>query len=654
MAIISSYPIIGAMQDNDSWIGTDFATKQTKQYTADSLADYLNTNNKIFIGVESINGGSGVTVTGTVGTPIVSLDYSNSGDNLIQAATESTSTIGVGPVSPYILMNESYPGITDATVKKIRLDNISLDRFGAAARDVNMNGQVISNLAVPVSTNDAANKAYVDASVVGGLFYQGGYDASTNTPDIMTLPNDIRKGWTYTVTADGNVFGEQLRVGDVLIAEIDSPYSYTFWTVVQNNVDLADDTKVGIGNVLAGDAINVSYSAGSATTSVDYSAGSNNLIQSATATSIVGGSYNTSPYVLISESNSSDPHGEVSKIRIGSIPLNKIGAPIGDLYVNSKQIKQLQDPTDSNDAVNKTYVDTALTGYVQSVTSGEGLSTTGSSATPTVAVDYSEGASNIIQSATATTTFGGNFTTTPYILISDSNSSVSNGEAKKIRIGDVPLDLIGTPTGSVFMQNQRIVNLATPISTNDAVTKAYVDSAVVGGLFYQGGYDASTNTPDIISLPNNILKGWTYTVTADGNSFGEQLRVGDVLIAETNSPSSLNSWTIVQNNVDLSSPTQVGIGNVVAGTDMSVTYSNGTATLNNTFTSPASVATGTIGYNQTSGTVSHNFGYDVVVQTYLSTGQEVFCEINRTNTSVTATIGSGLSSVINILVHKIT
>ena len=65
----------------------------------------------------------------------------------------------------------------------------------------------------------------------------------------------------------------------------------------------------------------------------------------------------------------------------------------------------------------------------------------------------------------------------------------------------------------------------------DALTlvKTYIDNATAGGLIYQGGYNASTNTPDLTTSPNSIEKGWTYTVTADGTFFGEQLRVGDVL-----------------------------------------------------------------------------------------------------------------------------
>lgn len=124
----------------------------------------------------------------------------------------------------------------------------------------------------------------------------------------------------------------------------------------------------------------------------------------------------------------------------------------------------------------------------------------------------------------------------------------------------------------------------TPIANTDAASKAYVDAnaAGSGALIFQGGYDAASNTPDLDVSPSaSIKKGWTYTVTSDGTFFTEQVRVGDVLIAETDRPNALTSWTTVQNNVDLASATQVGIGNVVPGAaaGIDVTYSNGTATL---------------------------------------------------------------------------
>ena len=47
-------------------------------------------------------------------------------------------------------------------------------------------------------------------------------------------------------------------------------------------------------------------------------------------------------------------------------------------------------------------------------------------------------------------------------------------------------------TGDINMDTNQITNLPDPTNAQDAATKAYVDAATVGGLVYQGGYDAST------------------------------------------------------------------------------------------------------------------------------------------------------------------
>ena len=122
--------------------------------------------------------------------------------------------------------------------------------------------------------------------------------------------------------------------------------------------------------------------------------------------------------------------------------------------------------------------------------------------------------------------------------------------------------------------------------------KTYIDNAVAGGLIYQGGFDGSTGFVDGTTdyLDNRgtqiaVNKGWTYTVTVAGTFYGEAVEVGDVLIAEDNLSSgngSLSDWTTVQNNVDLASLTQVGIGNVNAEPagnlgGIAVSYNAGTA-----------------------------------------------------------------------------
>jgi hypothetical protein len=110
----------------------------------------------------------------------------------------------------------------------------------------------------------------------------------------------------------------------------------------------------------------------------------------------------------------------------------------------------------------------------------------------------------------------------------------------------------------------------TVVPTQLAV-KTYVDNAVTGQLVYQGGYDAATNTPDLTTSPNSILRGWTYTVTAAGTFFGEAVEVGDLLIAEIDNPTALTDWTTVQNNIDLATDSVPGIANFPTAGGLSIT-----------------------------------------------------------------------------------
>lgn len=50
MSRIISYQYDNVVQDGDAWVGTEVSSRQTKQYTAAAVADYLNTNAKVIIG----------------------------------------------------------------------------------------------------------------------------------------------------------------------------------------------------------------------------------------------------------------------------------------------------------------------------------------------------------------------------------------------------------------------------------------------------------------------------------------------------------------------------------------------------------------------------------------------------------------------------
>jgi len=162
----------------------------------------------------------------------------------------------------------------------------------------------------------------VDDSVVGGLIYQGGYNAATNVP---ALDGDfsiaVDKGWTYTVTVEGLFFTEQVRVGDVLISEVDQAAGASAlanWTTVQNNVDLASATQVGIGNVLAGDAVDVAYAAGSATVSVEDSSAVNKGAVIVAAGTGIDVTYTASGIATVTNSITNATNSATGSIAIGA------------------------------------------------------------------------------------------------------------------------------------------------------------------------------------------------------------------------------------------------------------------------------------------------------------------------------------------------
>ena len=107
----------------------------------------------------------------------------------------------------------------------------------------------------------------------------------------------------------------------------------------------------------------------------------------------------------------------------------------------------------------------------------------------------------------------------------------------------------------VIDEDSMATDTDTKVPTQQSV-KAYVDTeiadAIASGVRYQGAYNASTNSPDLDSSPiSGITKGDMYTVTVAGTFFaGTALEIGDVVIAETDAPTLVTDWTIVQSNLD--------------------------------------------------------------------------------------------------------
>jgi hypothetical protein len=266
--------------------------------------------------------------------------------------------------------------------------------------------------------------------------------------------------------------------------------------------------------------------------------------------------------------------------------------------------------------------------YVWSIQGGTGGPTTVASGTN---ITFAGGTN--VTTALVGNTLTINSTNATITLTGDVTGSGTTSIATTIASGAVEFSMMDPV--AVVTAAEGIVNNDNDVTLpTSAAVKAYVDASVAGGLIYQGGYNAATNTPNLDSPPTitGIKRGWTYTVTADGIFFTEQVRVGDVLIAEIDTPTTLADWTTVQNNIDLASLTQVGIGNVNAGTGIDVVYASGTATVSAQATAFSTTISAT-------GTITHNLGTrDVIIQLYDTVTYETVYSDNVRTTTNTATI----------------
>jgi len=295
---------------------------------------------------------------------------------------------------------------------------------------------------------------------------------------------------------------------------------------------------------------------------------------------------------------------------------------------------------------------------------------------------------------------------------------VNNGDSKneKIVVEDIHLNQWGAAEASVDFGTNKLTNVDTGTAGTDGVNLAQVQSLVAGVGVFQGGYNASTNSPALTGGSNVALdQGDFYVVTTGGSFFTETLEVGDLIFANSaisaSSTPSLSDYTVVIADENIAGAgasdgaTQKGVAGFDSG-NFGVT-ANGWVTLDdtgvtaNSYGSASESLTATvtakglltsldkqdiditasqvndfcsavstciasneqysadIGNNSnTSYVVNHQLGTDVMVQLFdNSTGDTVYAESVRTSTNsgtVTIATNSPISTNgVKVLVTKV-
>ena len=128
---------------------------------------------------------------------------------------------------------------------KILYKDVHLNQWGDAEADVDFGGNKLLDVATGTAGTDGVNLAQVQSLVAGVGVFQGGYNASTNTPALTGASNvALTTGDFYAVTTGGSFFSETLEVGDLVFANSDIPAnsspSLSDYTIVQSGQSIAD------------------------------------------------------------------------------------------------------------------------------------------------------------------------------------------------------------------------------------------------------------------------------------------------------------------------------------------------------------------------------------------------------------------------------
>ena len=268
---------------------------------------------------------------------------------------------------------------------------------------------------------------------------------------------------------------------------------------------------------------------------------------------------------------------------------------------------------------------TFTSGTVTSVTASNGAKVTGTATTvPNVEVDYS--AAGVINSAPA---MSGTAEGDDVILLGDDSAS---GVVVQAPLLDIPLNILGAPTAALSIGSQKLTSVATGTAGTDGVNLAQVQAIAAGVGVFQGGYNATTNSPALTGASNvALVQGDFYVVTVDGTFFTETVEVGDLIFANgtiaAGSSPVIGDYTVVISDANIA-----GVGATDGATEKGVAGFN-SATFSATASGWISVKAGGISDAQLASTFNKIIGTDTDLDT---SGVDVVDQINVTDGVITS------------------
>lgn len=509
-------------------------------------------------------------------------DLRNSATHIDATAAHGATGAVVGTTNTQTLTNKTISASSN-TITDIANANVA---SAAAIADtklatISTAGKVQNSATTATSSNSGSAIVARDAS--------GNFSATTITANLTG--NVTGNASTATTLATGRDF--QI-VGDVEASaqSFNGSGNVTLTTQIANGVIVNADIN-------ASAAIDKTKISGTAITAADTGTVTNTML----AGSIANTKLATNPLDRTNHTGTqtastiSDFDTQVRTNR-----LDQMTAPTGSVSLNSQKITNLATPTSNNDAVNKTYIDSKI-GAVSGIASLDSTGKVPSSQLPDVAISHtfvvaSQAAMLALAADTGDVAVRTDVNKT-FILTAEPATTLGNwqelltptdavtsvdGQTGNVDLSASYVNVTGdTMSGALAMGNNKITGLGTPTNSADAVTKNYVDTAVI----------APTNLTGVITSVGNVTSIAAQTGT--GSTFVVQNsptlttpNIGVATATSINGTTIPSSATLVKtSDTTLLVPSQTG-------------QSGKYLTTNGTATSWDTVSSGSATYYQTS------------------------------------------------------
>tara|TARA_R110000850_G_scaffold133653_1_gene254736 strand:- start:354 stop:2663 length:2310 start_codon:yes stop_codon:yes gene_type:complete len=446
--------------------------------------------------VTSVSGGTGISVSGSATvTPTVNIDYAGA-DNAILVATAAT------PVGTDTLW---FSDASDSTIKRSLIS--AMPGFGKDGTVTSVgSGAGLTGGAITASGSLAVDYAGTDNVVLAAA---DGTGVTVVASDRLLVSDATDNNAKYV-----NISQITSAIGGGTVTSVDGSGGSTGLTLTGGAITTSG--TLTLGGLLA------TGSGGTGLTS--FTAGD-----------------------ILYASNSST----LAKLGIGSAgQVLKVNSGLPSWQADSNSGGTVTSITNAADSGTGSAITTSGT---FTYSGGTNITTSVSGTTVTINTSATTNTGTVTSIATGNGISGGTITTSGTLTVSGGDGLNQTSTGLEVDATVVRTSGNQTIAGTKTFSSNVVVPVTPSISTN-AASKSYVDSTFAGSgaLIFQGGYNAATNTPDLDGTPSAaIKKGWTYAVTAAGSFFTEVVEDGDLLIAESDSPTALSDWTVVQNNIGI-------------------------------------------------------------------------------------------------------